>query len=104
MSVTLRQILNDNPEFMDYTICLSQVFIYDPAKEGEEQIIAVTDFPIMGLGSNPEESELRFVISSKDHKDLLAAKQTIIRTLDQKLAEKRDGESPEGGVNGQFEF
>lgn len=85
--MTIRQLLKDNPDFMDYTICLSQFFTV--SNDGDD-LDVVTDFPVLGIGSNDEEKELRFIVEAESLKTLKNAKTRVVHLVDQKLAELRD--------------
>ncbi len=94
--MTLRQILEENPHFIDYQVCLSQFFVID--KDESENTEVVADFPVLGIASNDEEKELRFLITVDDFDLLKKSKMKIIHLLDQKLAEITDSGQSDSGV------
>lgn len=88
--MTIRDLLKDNPDFMDYTVCLSQFFKVD---SNGENLDAVTDFPVLGIASNDEEKELRFIVFAHDLEIMQNAHNRVIHMVDQKMSEIRDNDA-----------
>lgn len=61
--MTIKQIIQKNPDFMDYEVCMSKFFVLPDDKSSVNDLVDVEDFPILGVASNEKEKELRFIIS-----------------------------------------
>jgi hypothetical protein len=88
--MTIRDLLEENPELIDYTISLSQFFAVSDPTNDDEKMTLVTDYPILGIASNEDAEELRLIVEMDSVKLIKTARNKCIAILDQKLAEARD--------------
>lgn len=62
----------------DANVVLSKVFVVpadatgvtEEREEAEGDFVCVVDIPLIGIANNPEDNEVRFVIGSKDAKEI----------------------------------
>lgn len=87
----LLKMSEENPELLDYTLCLSD-YIVVPDEGGEDYDI-VSDFPIRGIASDEEEKELRFVLTRSDIYALEKSNDKILAWVDTMKERKREQEN-----------
>jgi hypothetical protein len=88
--MTLRQLFADHPEVLDYDLCFTKFLTIDHPSETKPQLTVVADFPILGVASNEESKEVRFIIEASCLDEIRKSENKIIHLVDQKLAELRD--------------
>jgi len=76
----LVDLANDNPDMLDYDMCLSDFFRYDD----DEEVTLVSDFPIMAVASNDESKEIRFVMKGADLSLLKESRDRVHQILHEK--------------------
>ena len=52
----------EKPEIAEYELCLSDFFAY----EDDGEVHLISDFPILGIATNDEDREMRFVLTTAD--------------------------------------
>jgi hypothetical protein len=65
----LRELLKmaeEDPNMLDYTLCMSTYFVVPPDDEDPEEFKVVVDNPIRGVASNDESKEIRFILNASD--------------------------------------
>jgi hypothetical protein len=73
-------LAEENPDMLEYDLCLSDFFSYDD----DEEVTLVSDFPIMGIASNDESKEIRFILKGADISVLEQSRDKIHRLLREK--------------------
>ncbi len=77
--MTLKELIDltkDNPEILDYTICLSEFFCGD--QDGDDMTV-VSDCPFSGIAVNEEEQELKFIMSKSNYHAFEVSQDKILR-------------------------
>jgi hypothetical protein len=87
--VTIRDLLKDHPEAIDYSICFSEFLIIDK----DNNVEVISDFPVLGIGSSDDTKELRFLLTVDDWEVFKKSRMKIIHIVDEKITEMNENDN-----------